>query len=236
MEIAELYVDGKAMGLKPQHAGFVRIVDMASQPFADIQTPAEFVQVNLPYRTLDELAYESGSPRIVRLMQALDTHDPVLHGLAVALKSHMSLYGGADQLFIDYVGLSFHAHVTSRYSSFCAPATPTRCLTPRQLKMATDRMMDGLAGTVSLVELAAECGMSQGYFARAFRHATGLPPHRWLTAERVRMAKKLLLGPMTIAGVALTCGFADQSHMTRVFAQFESLSPARWRRHFGTRA
>jgi AraC family transcriptional regulator len=33
-----------------------------------------------------------------------------------------------------------------------------------------------------------------------------------------------------VSQVALACGFADQSHLTRVFTSMVRLSPAAWRR------
>jgi AraC family transcriptional regulator len=35
---------------------------------------------------------------------------------------------------------------------------------------------------------------------------------------------------VSVSQVALTCGFADQSHLTRVFTRMVGLSPAAWRR------
>jgi AraC-like DNA-binding protein len=35
---------------------------------------------------------------------------------------------------------------------------------------------------------------------------------------------------MPLSSVALSCGFADQSHLTRVFTREVGASPAAWRR------
>jgi len=68
-------------------------------------------------------------------------------------------------------------------------------------------------------------------FVRAFREATGLPPHRWLRAFRVERAKELMLsGSLSLAQIAYECGFSDQSHFTRVFSQSVRMTPAAWRR------
>jgi len=40
----------------------------------------------------------------------------------------------------------------------------------------------------------------------------------------------LLKPHMSIAAIATTCGFADQSHFTRVFSRLVGDSPASWRR------
>jgi AraC-like DNA-binding protein len=60
-----------------------------------------------------------------------------------------------------------------------------------------------------------------------------MPPHRWLLAQRARRAKELLeRTKIPISDIALECGFADQSHLTRVFTRVFQLSPAAWRRQF----
>jgi transcriptional regulator GlxA family with amidase domain len=41
----------------------------------------------------------------------------------------------------------------------------------------------------------------------------------------------LLLGSqMSLADIALACGFADQSHFTRIFARSTGAPPGSWRR------
>jgi AraC-like DNA-binding protein len=35
-----------------------------------------------------------------------------------------------------------------------------------------------------------------------------------------------------LADIAQLCGFADQSHFTRVFSRSEGYSPGRWRRRY----
>jgi AraC family transcriptional regulator len=83
----------------------------------------------------------------------------------------------------------------------------------------------------SIADLAQECRLSASHFARAFRQATGMPPHQWLTKRRVERAKELLLeGSLDLAQIALVRGFVDQSHLSRIFARSEGYSPGKWRR------
>ncbi len=100
-----------------------------------------------------------------------------------------------------------------------------------QRKRAVGMMtrLDEDAPTVS--ELAAACRLSNGYFIKAFKQTFGATPRRWRLLLRVERAKSLLVSSdLTIAEIALACGFADQSHLTRVFGQIVGVPPARWRR------
>jgi AraC family transcriptional regulator len=101
-----------------------------------------------------------------------------------------------------------------------------------QLRRATEMMMSGLSGDIALSDVAAGCGLSLSYFTRAFKQSTGDPPHRWLLRQRIERAKELLRDPqVTLAEVAVACGFADQSHFTRVFNASAGASPGVWRRN-----
>jgi transcriptional regulator GlxA family with amidase domain len=131
------------------------------------------------------------------------------------------------------------AHLAGMYggldrSDMRAYAAPKgRMLTPLQQRRVTSRLLDDLAGDTSLSELAALCGLSRSYFIRAFKQTTGMPPYRWLLMQRVKRAKDLLRGTnMPIADIAVACGFADQSHLTRVFSKAFRISPAAWQRQW----
>jgi transcriptional regulator GlxA family with amidase domain len=53
--------------------------------------------------------------------------------------------------------------------------------------------------------------------------------------QRVKHAKALLRETnMPIAEIAVACGFADQSHLTRVFSKAFRIGPAAWRRQWRT--
>ncbi|MBO9670730.1 MAG: helix-turn-helix transcriptional regulator [Sphingobium sp.] len=65
----------------------------------------------------------------------------------------------------------------------------------------------------------------------------GLAPHQWLLAQRALSAKEGLLDPaLSLDAVAKVCGFADQSHFTRLFLQIEGVTPGRWRKNRDIRA
>ena len=104
-------------------------------------------------------------------------------------------------------------------------------LAPWQLRRAKELMTANLATQVPLSWLAEECGLSVRHFARAFRRSTGVPPHRWFLAHRLEIAKEQLRDPLlSLAEIALACGFADQSHFTRMFTATVRMSPGAWRR------
>ena len=92
-------------------------------------------------------------------------------------------------------------------------------------------MQENLAQDLSLERIARECCLSRAHFARYFKNSTGMPAHKWLQCLRIEHAKQLLQAPdKSLTQIALDCGFADQSHFTRVFKSFVGVTPGIWRR------
>jgi AraC family transcriptional regulator len=100
-----------------------------------------------------------------------------------------------------------------------------------QARRVKELMSESLSQEIPLSRLATECGLSVRHFARAFRHSTGTSPHRWLLKHRVDHARELLNDrALSLTDIALSCGFAHQSHFTRVFIAMAGVSPGAWRR------
>jgi len=103
-------------------------------------------------------------------------------------------------------------------------------LAPWRVKKAKELMVDLMAQGCTIEEVANACAISRSHFSRAFKNATGLAPHDWFRREQIRKAQALLrTRELSICVVAQECGFSDQSYFTRVFRQFNGISPRRWR-------
>ncbi len=100
-----------------------------------------------------------------------------------------------------------------------------------RLKRAKDLIASRLSGNLTIAEIAADCGLTPSYFTRQFAASTGMTPHRWLLKMRVEAAKQLISeGRLSLVEVALSCGFADQSHLTRIFSREVGTPPRTWAR------
>ncbi|MBB1632748.1 AraC family transcriptional regulator [Cupriavidus sp. UME77] len=84
---------------------------------------------------------------------------------------------------------------------------------------------DDPAAAVSLAELAEVAGLSRFQLLRAFSKATGLTPHAYLLQRRIHLARALIAQGKALADAAAASGFADQSHMTRMFVRQYGVSP-----------
>jgi len=101
---------------------------------------------------------------------------------------------------------------------------------PRDLPQVRERLADDSALAPSLADLARLTGLSRYQVLRRFERAYGLPPHAWLLRRRAERARVLIRDGATLAVAATATGFADQSHMTRVFARQFGFTPGAWRR------
>ena len=136
------------------------------------------------------------------------------------------------QLFVDHVLLAVGIHVAQTYGGMRTLPRPIRGgLAAWQVRRAKETLTASLDGRVPLKEVARECGLSVSHFSRAFRRSVGAAPHNWLLMHRVEVAKVRLRGArLSLLDVALACGFADQSHLTKVFTRIVGISPGAWRR------
>ena len=110
-----------------------------------------------------------------------------------------------------------------------APAN-TR-LAPWQARRALDFIEMNLVHAIRVKELSAVARLSPSYFSRAFRADFGEPPYAYIVRRRVYRAQEMMRRTdKPLAFIAVACGLADQSHLTRLFRRIVGISPASWRR------
>jgi transcriptional regulator GlxA family with amidase domain len=78
--------------------------------------------------------------------------------------------------------------------------------------------------------LARVSGVSQAHFARSFRDAFGVPPHRYLLTRRIERAKTLLRDTgLPVTEVAFETGWNSLGTFGRVFRDITGESPGELR-------
>ncbi|ACL70286.1 PocR ligand-binding domain-containing protein [Halothermothrix orenii] len=83
--------------------------------------------------------------------------------------------------------------------------------------------------SISLNEVADEVGLSAAYFSKLFKEELGLTYTEYLNKVRIEASKELLKQGCSLASIAQTVGFNDQSYFSKVFKKMEGLSPGKWR-------
>lgn len=90
-----------------------------------------------------------------------------------------------------------------------------------------------LEDDLDVESLARRFAMSPRTFARRFVAETGVTPHSWVTAQRVRLAEEMLeASDLPIETVAQRVGFSSAATLRHHFGRARSLSPMEYRRRF----
>ncbi|WOH62909.1 AraC family transcriptional regulator [Bradyrhizobium sp. BWA-3-5] len=230
----ELWERGKCLMKRDVKAGATYLYDLKRDPRYVIDKPFHSLFFHLPRSALDGIAEQSGAPRIGDLACELGVghDDTVVNHIGGAFLQGLRRPSEANQLFIDHMMLALTAHVAQTYGGLRRNTELARGgLAPWQVKRACERLEADLGGTLSLQQIAAEFDLSVSHFSRAFRISTGLPPHQWLLRQRVKTAKQLMtVRGLPLSEIAVSAGFANQSHFTRVFTSVIGVSPGVWRR------
>jgi AraC family transcriptional regulator len=230
----ELWENGKCVMKADIPAGATYLYDLKHDPRYVIDKPFHSLFFYLPRSALDGLTEQSRTPRVGQLTCQLGVghDDAVIRHIGASLQEGLRRPDETNQLFVDHMMVAFTAHVAQAYGGLRLGGEPTRGgLAPWQVKRACERLDSDLGGKLSLQQIAAEFDLSVSHFARAFRISTGLPPHQWLLRQRVKAAKQLMtIRDLPLSEIAISAGFANQSHFTRMFSATVGVSPAAWRR------
>jgi len=96
----------------------------------------------------------------------------------------------------------------------------------RRLLRAKDSMDRASEEEWPVERLASVSGVSEAHFARSFKDAFGIPPHRYLLTRRIERAKALLRDTdQPIIDIAFQTGWSSLGTFGRVFRDITGESP-----------
>jgi AraC family transcriptional regulator len=104
-------------------------------------------------------------------------------------------------------------------------------LAPWQARKVKEFIDASLASTIRLRDCASAARLSTSYFSHAFKATFGVTVLNYVRRRRIERAQRLMiLSGEPLSQIALSCGFADQAHYSRVFREVVGSSPNAWRR------
>jgi AraC family transcriptional regulator len=229
----EYWSDGRRAPVCDLRAGESCFHDLKRDPKAVLDKPYHTLAIYLPRAALDAIADEANAPLIRDLSYepGVGVNDVVISSLGRLLLPALSHPDQANPLFLEYVLLALGVHVAETYGGMRPASRLVRGgLAPWQERRAKEMIAANLDG-VPVEELARECRLSRAHFSRAFRRSVGVAPHNWLIEQRIVLSKKKLRDDrLSLADVALECGFCDHAHFTRLFVRIVGVTPRAWRR------
>lgn len=228
----ELWLGERSKPVEPWKQGSISVVDLEQSPSAYIGGALDTLHFYLPRSALDSIAASSGTRAISELAISGGATDPVIYELGQMMLPALQRPAQANDLFLSGLMTAFYARISQVYGGIALKSLQERGgLSPIQLNQAKEMIAANLPGRISLMELAGGCNLSPAHFAREFKRSTGITPHRWLLLRRVEVAKEMLRrSERNGAEIASACGFADQSHLIRVFSTITGTTPGEWQR------
>lgn len=191
----------------------------------------EYLLLHLEPTLINRAAADLMDADSVEIVQQWKTRDPLIEHIGLALKSELELGGLGSRVYAESLFNTLSVHLVRHYAvSGQTVLIDSGSLPQDKLRRAVEYINDNLEQDLTLCELAASVGMSLYHFARAFKQATGLPPHQYLVKRRIEKAKRLLADTdLAIAEIAYRVGFASQSHFTTLFRKHTETTPKAYR-------
>lgn len=233
-ERGELWLDGRSASQGNICKDRIALYDLRQSVEALLLDPFDVLQFHIPRRHFEKLAAANGSRTFSELnvQSGRGLHDPTVVNLGYALLPALKRPAEANSLFLDHVLLALSSHLASTYAMPIGRRSRPCGLSSRHLRLAMEMLAAKLDGDITVADVAEACGLTPSYFARQFALSTGMAPHRWLLERRVDFAKQLMAtSRLSLAEIAVASGFADQSHLTRVFSRIAGTTPKAWRDH-----
>jgi AraC family transcriptional regulator len=214
-------IKGRPVLLDAMPAGSVMLHDLRDRP-----------EISVTAATHGVIFVLSGAwawPSIPQTEMVRD--DPVVHHLALCILPELAEGRAASSPMAHHIAQALVAHLMARYGQGGEPEPVRGGLAGWQIRRAQDLLASDLMRPRQLTHIARECGLSLSHFSRSFRQSVGDTPHGWLMRRRLESAQAMLRdGSKPLADIAVTCGFSDQSHFTRLFTREIGVSPGAWRR------
>lgn len=194
--------------------------------------PLSFTVIALDSACITELMQQIFGRDDLELEPRWQVYDPLIHKIVAALRSDLAMGCPAGRLYGESFLTSLAVHLLSHVASPQeTPQLPSPAeLSPRIRQQVIEFIEDHLTTDLALTDLAAQTGFSPFHFCRLFKQSMQITPHQYMIRRRVERAKYLLQhSQLSIAEIAVACGFAHQSHLSRHFRRWVGTSPKAFR-------
>jgi AraC family transcriptional regulator len=213
------------------------------EEFINVEDPLDDVlHIFLPGRPFDETMlreFNIDSKRL-QLRYEVVAEEFFINHVVRQIIQELSRESSAGRLLVETLGIALSAHLVHEYSAVDVRLLSARGmdkpLDVRRLSRVLDFVRNNLDSDLTVAQMASIACMSVAHFSRSFRLATGLPPHQFVSQQRLDLAKRrLATEDIQIGEVALCAGFSSQANFTRAFRRAVGVTPAQFRAHKVTR-
>jgi AraC family transcriptional regulator len=214
--------------------GAVSILTRAEQSQWKWDHPIDVSHIYLANAALASVAGEVFERDIqdVEMDDHVSSKDMVLTALMAAFESELDTGGLGGRLYVESLKNQLCIHLLRRYANVVF--RENRCrgrLSAAQRRLLEDYVEENIERNISLEDLAAIAQLSVSTLIRRVHAEFDCPPHAYVLRRRIERAKSLLTSSrdVPLKVVAAESGFADQSHMTRLFRRVLNVTPVEYR-------
>jgi AraC family transcriptional regulator len=208
--------------------GTIRVLPANARTWAYWESEHQFIMLAFEPSLLTWQTTEiSDDVNHVELLPLINTNDPLIHSIALTLKTELESGGIGGRLYVDALTTALMAHLLRHYSGKNYTLPPiVNGLPKRTLHQVVDYINEHLDQDLTLARLAAIAQVSPSYFSRLFKQSTNLSPHQYVIQCRIDRARQLLQqGKLSIAEISSTLGFTHQSHFSHHFKRLVGATP-----------
>jgi AraC family transcriptional regulator len=228
----ELRFDGVTRHVPPP-AGAIILVPTGTPGRVRWSGGFDWLHVYLEPGLVERVAAEACDLDPARLTVPPDVLDlPHLRAAMSAVDSELTTGGAGGPLAAESLANVLAVHLIRHLVAPRRLARGRDGALPRgRLRAVVEYIEEHLDTSASLEKLAAVARLSVYHFARQFKAATGLPPHRYVITRRVERVKELLQAgtDLSLAEVAACAGFSDQSQFCHHFKRLVGVTPGQFR-------
>lgn len=228
-----LFRNGRHIAKPARKAGALGLYDMRESWAADLRDPSETLSMFLPLQAFSDFAAERNQSFVeMQCVHEVPCFDDVMLHLAQSMLPALLRPHEISSIYLDQVFLAIRDHLASTYGVFHRKENLNKSgLSGYQINIALEFIEENVSKDYGLEDIARACGASVSSLTRGFTSTLGVSPHQWVLGRRVVLAQRLMKGTTkSLSEIAVMSGFADQSHLSRVFTRRIGMSPAFWRR------
>ena len=227
-------VDGGSSRTTPLPPGSVFLYSSREFVWSCWNQPTECVHMTLDPNLISRVALDCSLSSNIEIEYRAIFADPTILHLAQLFKSEILNRGIAGKLYTESLANVLAVHLLRNYSgSLVKPALQDEPLDALKLNQLKEFIEEHLSEDLSIANMASVVHTSPFHFARAFKAATGQPPHRYVTQRRMEQAKILLsVTRLPVVEVANRVGFSNQSHFSAQFRRATGTTPKGYREGF----
>jgi AraC family transcriptional regulator len=165
------------------------------------------------------------------IIPQISIEDPLIRAIADQLDAEVVAGGSSPRIYVESLAATLGTHVVAKYAIAAFRGQRAGALNGAQLRASIGFMRENFERDISLEELASSARMSKFHFAKSFKLALGISPHRYLVKLRMERARKMLADArLSVDEIAQAVGYSDVGHFAVQFSKCTGATPSEYRK------